>query len=117
MKEKDRETRGVEKMEPSDEPREEDALKKFNEEAAYSLALNISETDSDENVRLAKRMMQVSEYEHKGIAVLVHVFLSEEPNLTNEELAAKVLRELANAHPNRFIKKLAKRMTRRKRGL
>ena len=96
---------------------EQSALKQFNKESAYSLSLNIQKSDSPENIRLAERIIQVSELDYKGITGLVNIYLHENPELTNEEVAAKVLRELSNFHPNQFIKKLSKRMNTRKRGV
>src|SRR3954451_121020 len=104
-------------MHKEEETRGKDAVNHFNEEAAYSLSLNILKSDSAENIRLAKRIIQVSELDYKGITGLAHIYLTENPALTNEEVAEKVPGELSVSHPNRFIKKLAKRMTTRKRGV
>lgn len=107
--------KGVTTLDVSDASQEQ-ARRELNEEAAYSLSLNRKETDPEGYGRMAEKMIQVSERDADGIAALVHVFLQEDPTLTNGEVAAKVLKELANSHPNRFIKKLAKRMVPRKRG-
>ena len=96
---------------------EQSALRQFNKEAAYSLSLNIQKSDSPENIRLAERIIQVSELDYKGITGLINIYLHENPSLSNEEVAAKVLRELSNFDPNQFIKKLSKRMNTRKRGV
>lgn len=95
---------------------QEQARRAFNEEAAYAMSLNRRVTDPEEYKQMVERMMRVSERDADGIAGLVQVFLKEDPTLTNEGMAARVLKELANSHPNRFIKMLAKRMVRKKWG-
>lgn len=93
--------------------REVDSLNKILSE---SLLLNIKEKDTPTNIKLAQSKMRCGDTEAMNISNMAKIIISQNPGLTNGQIATKLIKELSNSHPNRFIKKLAKRMVRHKWG-
>ncbi len=88
----------------------------YNNEAAYSLSTLSQLKKSPEELKMAKQLAKIRDSDIIAISSMSRILIQQDQNLTDEQIASKLIKELSNSHPNRFIKKLCKKMVKQKWG-
>ena len=89
----------------------------FNKEIAYSLSTLPQLNHSSELLKLAYQLVQVKTSDINAISSLAQIIMNQHKELTDQQIASLLLKELSNSHPNRLIKTVCKRMDRQKWGV
>lgn len=86
----------------------------FNNTVSNAISLNIK--DTSEKPKIIKDI-QLKENDLGSIETFANNALDSNPELTNEQIATKVLEKLAESHHNPFIRKLSQKMVKNKWGV
>jgi hypothetical protein len=88
----------------------------LNNEIAYSLSTLSQLKKSPEELKMAKQLAKLRDSDIIAISSMARILISQNQYLTDQQIASKLLKELSNSHPNRFIKKICKKMAKQKWG-
>ena len=89
----------------------------LNKEIAYSLSTLSQLNQSTEHLNMAYQLVQVKTADINAISSLAQIIMNQHKELTDQDIATLILKELSNSHPNRLIKTVCKRMIRQKWGV
>ena len=76
----------------------------------------IAEVESEFAISEAKKQINIKNEDVGAISSLAKATIEQNSSLTNEQIATKLLEKLATDHPNKFIRKLSKKMVKNKWG-
>ena len=89
----------------------------LNKEIAYSLSTLSQLNKSAEPLNMAYQLVQVKMSDINAISSLAQIIMKQHKELTEQQIALLLLKELSNSHPNRLIKTVRKRMVRQNWGV
>ena len=88
----------------------------LNAEITFSLSTLSIIKHSSEDLKKAHQLSKIRSSDIDTISSIAHILIHQNPDLTDRQIASKLLKELANSHPNRVIKKVSKKMVKQKWG-
>ena len=86
----------------------------LNNEISYSLSTLSPFKKSPEELKAATQLAKLRDSDIMAISSMARIWISQNQHLTDQQIASKLIKELSNSHPNRFIKKICKKMAKQK---
>ena len=93
------------------------ALTQLNAEINHSLSIQPKIKNQSETLAKAEKKAEISNSDIDTISSIARIMILLNQNLTDQEIASKLLKELSNSHPNRLIKLICKKMIKQKWGI
>ena len=91
--------------------------RELNDEITYSLSLVRKLRQTSEDLKKAEQVAKISKSDLASISSIANILILQNQNLTDQQIASQLLKELSNSHPNRLIKLICKRMIKQKWGI
>ncbi|OCA86706.1 hypothetical protein F7984_09875 [Pradoshia sp. D12] len=88
----------------------------LNNEISYSLTTLSPFKKTPEELKAASQLATLRDSDIMAISSMARILISQSQHQTDQEIASKLIKELSNSHPNRFIKKICKKMAKQKWG-
>ena len=93
------------------------SFNELNEEITYSLTTLSKLRQSSEDLENAQYLAEINKTDLDTISSIARILIRQNQDLTDQQIASKLLKELSNSHPNRLIKLICKKIIKQKWGI